>query len=335
MDSAWRIELLGGLRASRDRRAVNRFKTRKVGALLAFLASPPGRDHPRETLIEWLWPDCDPSAGRQSLSQALSSLRHQLEPPGVAPGAVLAATRTDVRLEARSCITDVMEFESAARIARTARGKAEKRGALERAFSLYRGELLPGHYDDWALHERDRLVEIFHSVVEQLIAAAEEERDLPRALDLARRAVEADPLREDAHRHLIRLSAESGAIDVALRRYRRLTILLRRELGVAPSAETRSLVRAIEVRSFAPGAARAERGGTAEGRRRVRIPMPAGTVSFLFAETAGAGEAGAGAREAIERARGVIGHHGGYETRRAEGSLLAAFASPRWRATAW
>ena len=38
-------------------------------------------------------------AGRHNLSVALSSLRQQLEPPGIPDGAVLAADRFSVRLD--------------------------------------------------------------------------------------------------------------------------------------------------------------------------------------------------------------------------------------------
>ena len=78
----WRIELLGGLRAEMDGRVITRFQTRQAGALLAYLAFHLDRSHPREQLIELLWPGCEPTVGRDRLSSALSSLRRQLEPSG-------------------------------------------------------------------------------------------------------------------------------------------------------------------------------------------------------------------------------------------------------------
>ena len=38
-ETRWRIELLSGLRAIQDDRTVTRFRTRKTGLLLAYLAS--------------------------------------------------------------------------------------------------------------------------------------------------------------------------------------------------------------------------------------------------------------------------------------------------------
>src|SRR5207248_74613 len=106
-------ELLGGLRAERGDRVVTHFRTQNTGLLLAYLACHPGRAHPREQLIELLWPDGDPETGRLSLRQALSLLRRELEPPGVPAGAVLDGDRSLVRLNPAAFTTDVATFDAA------------------------------------------------------------------------------------------------------------------------------------------------------------------------------------------------------------------------------
>src|SRR5438552_15147229 len=121
MDALWHIELLGGLRATGDDRVVTRFQTQKTGALLAYLAYYCQRSHPREVLIELLWPESEPRAGRNKLSLALSSLRHQLEPPGIPAGVVILAYRTAVQLNPAAINTDVAQFEAALRAAAQAK----------------------------------------------------------------------------------------------------------------------------------------------------------------------------------------------------------------------
>src|SRR6266851_1292118 len=125
MDALWQIELLGWLRATRDDRVVTRFQTHKTGALLAYLAYHCQRSHPREVLIELLWPENDPRAGRNKLSLALSSLRHQLEPPGVPPGTVILTTRASVQLNPAAITTDVAQFEAALQAVARARSGIE------------------------------------------------------------------------------------------------------------------------------------------------------------------------------------------------------------------
>src|SRR5690348_5365690 len=98
MGPQWRIEMMGQLRALAADRTITRFRTQKTGALLAYLAYHRDRLHPRELLIDTLWPDCELQAGRHSLSQALSSLRNQFEPPGVPAGTVIVADRAQVGL---------------------------------------------------------------------------------------------------------------------------------------------------------------------------------------------------------------------------------------------
>src|SRR5262245_34552382 len=100
MTNRCRFEMLGKYRVIQSGRVITRFATYKTGALLAYLCLKPQRLDPREELIDLLWPECSPTAGRHSLSQALSSLRQQLEPPGTVTGQYLAATREAIGLNA-------------------------------------------------------------------------------------------------------------------------------------------------------------------------------------------------------------------------------------------
>src|SRR5438034_997054 len=103
--------MLGWLRAVRGDVSVSRFQTQKTGLLLAYLALYLERSHTRETLIEALWPEVDPAAGRNRLKQALASLRRQLEPPGPLAGNVLLADRFSLRLNPAAA-SDVAAFET-------------------------------------------------------------------------------------------------------------------------------------------------------------------------------------------------------------------------------
>ncbi len=242
MDTPWRIEMLGWLRAVQGERIVSRFRTRKTGALLAYLAFHLHRSQPRELLIELLWPEATPELGRNSLSKALTSLRHQLEPPGVPAGAVILADRDTVRLNPAAVITDVGQFEGALHSADRAREAGECCRWLIEAAEQYTGELLPGFFDDWILQERERLAEANLSTLARLVSGLRESGDLAAALSWARRAVAADPLREEAHDDLIRLLIDLGQPDAARRQYAELERLLA-GLGAEPEPEIRALVR--------------------------------------------------------------------------------------------
>lgn len=103
-------------------------------------------------------------------------------------------------------------------------------------------ELLPGWYDEWVLVEQERSRQLQLHVLE---AASEELlfRHKPGpALDAALAAVQAEPLRESAHRLVIRIHLFEGNISEVIRHYTRYLRLLRDELGVTPTEQLVQLV---------------------------------------------------------------------------------------------
>ena len=245
MNMRWRITLFGGLSAQQNERVITRFRTQKTGALLAYLAFYLDRSHLREVLFELLWPECVPDLGRQSLSMALSSLRHQLEPPGVPRGAVIIADYKSVRLNPEAVTTDVAEFEAALLSAGQAQSDIERVRHLADAVALYRGALLPDYFENWILREQQRLEGLFFQSLRHLIEYYENADDIPRALDYAHHGVAMDPLREEAHYELMRLYAVAGQPTAALRQYAELERILREEFHDTPTDATRELARRI------------------------------------------------------------------------------------------
>lgn len=143
----WSLRLLGAVEAHGPGRSLTRWPSRAVAALLARLAMAPDRAHPREELVELLWPGVALDVGRNRLRQVLSTLKSILEPVGAStPQPVLAADRLSIRLVKGRLVCDVTAFEQLARS-----------GAAEAALAMYGGELLPGFYDEWIDDERRRL----------------------------------------------------------------------------------------------------------------------------------------------------------------------------------
>ncbi len=230
MGILWEIQLLGGLRVARvaslaaesitpspvgstPSAAIERFRTQKTGALLAYLALHP-QSHTREVLCEMLWPDVEPSASAQSLRTALSSLRRQLEPIGVPSNAVLIATRTTLRLNVQVVTTDACEFQSACKKARASlESSGEKTTLLERAVDLYSGALLPGFYEDWILSAARELEEDYFSVLEQLLERLESAGENSRALRHARSGTKYDASRPALIQALARLEPENAVSE--------------------------------------------------------------------------------------------------------------------------
>lgn len=161
-NAVWHVALLGGLVLSDGSQRITRLPSRAVTLLLARLAMAPHRAHGREALIELLWPGVSPEVGRNRLRQALSTLKSLLEPPGREPRRpVLVADRQDVRVVDHALACDALHFEQLANAGRT-----------DEARALYRGELLPGFFDDWIDEERNRLSALHETLPPRAVPAA-------------------------------------------------------------------------------------------------------------------------------------------------------------------
>jgi DNA-binding SARP family transcriptional activator len=142
------IELFGGLRLRSSKSPAVEFSRQQTGALLAWLALNIGRSHTREELMALIWPDDDPDSARHKLRQSLYALRRHLD-SGRNPSEVcLTAMRDTVGLAPLRVITDVALFEDAIRNASTVSEIDARIDYLTQAVDLYRGELLPGFYQD-------------------------------------------------------------------------------------------------------------------------------------------------------------------------------------------
>ncbi|HZP82590.1 MAG TPA: tetratricopeptide repeat protein [Chthonomonadaceae bacterium] len=325
-DARCRIEMLGSLRVIQGAREITRFRTQKTASLLAYLACHLQHAHPREVLIESFWPDATPEAGRTSLRVALNSLRNQLEPPGTPVGSVLMADRASVGLNPAAVTTDVGEMEGALRRAARAANDEERARYLAAAVETYRGELLPGCYDEWALREQRRLAESYFRALDALGKHLERAGDLERALAYTRRGVSMDALREEPRAALLRLYAAIGQRTEGLREYHEWAARLRAELDSAPSPATERLARRL---------LEAEPQSQAGASLPITRPLPSscpapapepptGTVTFLCLGI----EADTGSAppdEQTERLRHLVAEHGGQEVRESSGALRAVF----------
>jgi tetratricopeptide (TPR) repeat protein len=112
---------------------------------------------------------------------------------------------------------------------------------LDVALALYRGDLLDGCYDDWALRERERLRDLYLRSLAHLMVYARANQEYERSEGYAQRILYHDPLREEIHRDLMQLYALTGRRTLALRQYEICRELLARELGIPPMEETQRL----------------------------------------------------------------------------------------------
>jgi DNA-binding SARP family transcriptional activator len=230
--SATRVALLDGFALERCRAGVAIAVTdlpRGAQRLIAHLSlcGRPGRS----AVAGQLWPDVPEEHAHGSLRSAL--WRVQKSVPGlvdVSGGALQLAPGVRV---------DVREFTDWAQ--RILDPQALVDGILMPEVGL-RGELLPGWYDDWVLLARERLRQLKLYALEVLadkLACAGRHGE---AVQAAYAAVGTEPLRESAHRAVVRVHLAEGNIAEALRAYETFRDLLAHELGVSPSPQMDGLI---------------------------------------------------------------------------------------------
>ena len=233
------LALLGGFQGRVDASAPLTLPTRKSQALLAFLALPPGRSHPREKLASLLWGGMREPQARRGLRQSLFTLRKAVD---AEPPALLIDGET-VALNPTSVDVDVVEFER-----QVAEGTP---AALERAATLYRGELLEGlalqeaPFEEWLLAERERLRELVLEALAKLLRHQRTTEATEAALRTGLRLLALDPLQEPVHRTVMRLYVQLGRRPSALRQYQICIGVLQRELSMEPETTTKQLYQEI------------------------------------------------------------------------------------------
>jgi TolB-like protein/DNA-binding SARP family transcriptional activator len=239
--------------------------SRKLAALLVFLACTAPQAHSRDKLMTMLWGSHFEAQARQNLRQALTRLRRALGDDAL----VTAGESVSLRPGVIAC--DVARFE-----ALLADGS---RDALIGAIGLYKGGLLADivipeeAWTEWIEAQRQRLEGLALDAMVKLGEQELEGGNHEQALRPAYRAIEISSLREDAHRLIMRVLTAGGRRADALKHYEGLTALLKRELAVEPDPTTRAL--AAELRKpHAPRLGSEARSDPTSETSAVLLPLP-------------------------------------------------------------
>jgi DNA-binding SARP family transcriptional activator len=202
---------------------------RAVQRLIAHL-SLAGRPA-RRAIAGSLWPDVTEEHAHGSLRSSLWRVHK------VAPGLITASGGT--LSIAPDVLIDVHELTEWAR--RAMDPSCAMDGITTGDLDLP-GELLPGWYDDWVLLERERLRQLRMHALEALAEKYAAAGRYGEAVQAAQAAVRAEPLRESAHRSVVRLHLAEGNLAEAVRAYESFQAMLADEIGVAPTQQMCRLV---------------------------------------------------------------------------------------------
>ena len=106
-------------------------------------------------------------------------------------------------------------------------------------------ELLPDWYDDWICDWRERWRQIRFHALEEVAGWMIQSGECGRAIEVGLAAVRADPLRESAHRVVIKAHLAEGNREEAIRQFRAYERLVQLELGIEPSPALLALLEPV------------------------------------------------------------------------------------------
>jgi len=248
--TALSIYLFGSVQVVRDDRYPVKLRP-SAKAMLAYLVlnryrTPHRIGHRREVLADHFWGSHDERNARRCLSTTLWRLRRELEPGNVPHGTYLIASpegELSFNFSSDHWL-DVFAFEE-----KVLRGmsrsvsemdEADAR-ALEEAQELYMGELLEDCYGDWVLRERERFNLLYLNSLARLMRYYEHHQNYEQSLVCGQKILAIDPLREQVHRHMMRLYMKRGQRVLAVQQYEACRAVLAEELHIEPMAETQAL----------------------------------------------------------------------------------------------
>jgi DNA-binding SARP family transcriptional activator len=220
-----RLTLLGGFAADGRMPQLSAGSPWRIAAYLAIHGPSP-----RPRVAGLLWPEAGQAKAQASLRSGLWRLQAQL------PG--LVEVRRDSLDLARGVSSDLEAFLVTVRHVLA----AETCDPADCALITGAGELTPEWEDEWIETERERLRQLrlrsLGVLADRLLAA----RQVELAYQVTLAELATDPLREIAHRRMIRLHLSQGDVAQAQQQFETCAALLRAELGVRPSPRTVNLL---------------------------------------------------------------------------------------------
>lgn len=224
---------------------MERWPRKQAVELLKLLVVQAGRPIHRERLIEHFWPDTLDDAAWARLKVTIHFLRQKLREAGLRDE-VVETVDASYLLRTDGLWIDARAFEELAREGRDHQraGRLDEAiSAYDRAKRLYRGDFMEAdRYAEWCAEERERLSEIHVELLASLSELRFLSGDFAGATRDCHAALVREPCRESVHRVLMRSLIALNRPKSAIAQFDRCRRVLKAELGVNPSEETKSIL---------------------------------------------------------------------------------------------
>jgi len=252
-----KLKLFGSGEASFYDHPLEGFPYQQAFLLLCYLLLNKGRLHPRERLAAVFWGDYPNLTARKYLRNTLYRLRHGLDSIGADSSQYLQITEESIAFIITSQYwLDIECFETITSHYQHYKPEnllPEQAIELGKCVDLYTGDLLESVYEDWCLHDRERLRLAYLDVLGKLMVFSFTQGDHEQGIDYGERILALDPTRENVHRQMMMLHWLAGDRPAALSQYKRCSQILQEEMGIQPMGATLLLYEKMLHNQFEPG----------------------------------------------------------------------------------
>ena len=246
------VRVLGHVEIYRDPTkpfAADAWTTRRSRDIFCYIATRKHRRVAKDILIEAFWGDEDLETVEKNFHPTISHIRKALNSrQSLKQNFIIfrdGAYQLNPEFSYSIDSEDLLNFIANAEAAKRDDDPALLRTNLESAYALYRGEFMEGSYEDWAEEQRHFYSEQFSRVLNGLAKMSVAEKRWADALKYANEILLLDPYREDLHRLVMKVLAAQSKSTAVKKHYEDMQALLKNELGIDPSSETRKLFKEL------------------------------------------------------------------------------------------
>ena len=218
------------------------WQTRETRDLFFYLYFHPPQT--KEQIATIFWPDITPARLKMRYKTTIYRLRH-----AVGQEVILYEGERYSFNRGTDYTCDLDDFNLYLEAARNSSEVRQTVDLLQKAVDLVHGPYLANIDADWVMPERVRLQEAYQAVLLRLGELYLELEQADLSLEASRRALQSDPLLEQAHRQRMRAYAALRDQPGLARQYQQCRKTLQKELGLQPTNETERLYEQL-IRSF-------------------------------------------------------------------------------------
>lgn len=235
----------GSFRLYQDDQLVADWPSQKSLAIFKYLAANRGKPVAKDILMDYFWADAETEVARRNLHQAIYALRQVLKRGWPNIASILFENDCYLLNPAFELWLDFEAFDNHIQAGR----RLEETGSISQAMTEYSiaQELYPGDfleddlYEDWPNAQRTYYRGMYMDLLDRLCAYFIQQRQYYPAIILCQKILAKDNCAEQAYRNLILCYLAQGQRQLAIREYQTCVHVMKQELNLAPSEETRTL----------------------------------------------------------------------------------------------